>query len=349
MKDETIAAWGSFIGKLDLSDEEKSELLASVRKLVKNDFPIILSQTHFAKLIGFKKGIVSSMVHKTAKFYRTFSIPKKRGGFRKIVTPHPSLLEVQRWICGHILNRLQIHQASFAYRKGRNTMMNAKMHIGQENMLVIDLKDFFGTISEDRISKLFSQIGYNDKVAKVLKSVCCLDGTIPQGGATSPTLSNIVLYHLDSELSSLSSSEKLIYTRYADDLVFSGKSISNAFEEKVRSNIHSKGFQINERKRRLLGVGSRKIINGIVVKKDTIRLPKYVRRKIRQEVYFITKNGVLSQIEKQNDIYYIDRIIGKLNYWKQVEPNNPFVKDSLKSLNRLLHNFEEKVAGNQKE
>lgn len=328
----TINDWKKTIETSNLSKIEKIERMQYVESAFKNKVPIIIDTKHLSKLLGLKIGVLTSMVQSPSSFYREFKIPKKKGGYRDIVTPYKSLLEVQQWIAKHILSCFEIHPSAYAYVKGKNIAQNAKLHIGSSEMLKIDLKDFFPSIKIPRVRELFKRLGYNKEVTYYLSKLCCLKEQLPQGAASSPLISNIILFNLDKRLFKFASNNQLIYSRYADDLVFSGDAIQSDFRILVAMNIQDEGFSLNPDKTIEYSENQRKLITGVVVKKDSIRLPKDLRREIKQQAHYILKFGILDQVKRYNDIFYIDRILGRLSYWKQIEPKNEYVINTSKEI-----------------
>ncbi|KAA6333487.1 hypothetical protein EZS27_018113 [termite gut metagenome] len=149
---------------------------------------------------------------------------------------------------------------------------------------------------------------------------------MPQGAPTSPSLSNIIASLLDKRLINLAKKYELRYTRYADDLTFSGESIPAKFIDYVRDIIVNEGFILNETKTRLYKTKSKRIVTGISVQGKSLQLPKEYKRTLRQELFFIMKYGYESHIKKKRirKINYLDSLIGKVNFWLSIEPNNEF-------------------------
>jgi RNA-directed DNA polymerase len=117
--------------------------------------------------------------------------------------------------------------------------------------LKLDLKDFFPSINLNRIIFVFKSLGYPNKIAFYLASICSYNESLPQGAPTSPILSNIIAKQLDKRLISLAKKYSLKFTRYADDLTFSGKKIPAKFIEYIKNIIEDEGFVVNESKTRL--------------------------------------------------------------------------------------------------
>ncbi|MFN4764594.1 retron St85 family RNA-directed DNA polymerase [Gillisia sp. Q332] len=336
--DYTFKNWSDIIEKSDLSQKLKEERLFVVRQSFQNNVPVIIDPKHLSLLLGVKFGVLTAMVNKPSSFYRNFQIPKRKGGIREIVTPYKSLLETQQWINLHILSQFRVHPAAFAYVKKKNIAQNAYRHIGREEMLKMDLVDFFPTIKIPRVRELFKRLGYSKEVTNYLSQLCCLNGSLPQGAASSPLISNIILNTLDKRLSAFARKKNLIYTRYADDIAFSGKSIPPDFQALVGMTVNDEGFTINSQKTKFYKKYQRKILTGVVVKEDSLTLPKPKRREIKQQVHYILTYGIMDQVEYNKDIYYIDRVLGRLSYWKQIEPENAFVINSLSSISLMYSN-----------
>src|SRR5690606_25688463 len=146
--------WEELYESSSLSAKEKEELLFCIKEAYKNNVPVILNLEHFSALLGLKVTVLTNMIRKPSSFYRTFKIPKRSGGKRESVTPQESLLRVQQWIYKNILSTFEIHHASYAYVPKKNVAQNAALHIGCNEMLKIDLKDFFPSINIKRVREL---------------------------------------------------------------------------------------------------------------------------------------------------------------------------------------------------
>ena len=329
IEDYAIKEWEELYESSTLPKKEKKENLFFIKRAYQFNVPVIVDLEHFSSLLGLKVGVLTNMIRKPNSFYRTFTIPKRSGGTREIVTPQKSLLQVQQWICKNILSTFEIHEAAYAYVPKRNVAQNASLHVGCDEMLKVDLKDFFPSIKIKRVRELFNRKGYSKEIAAYLSYLCCLNGSIPQGAASSPIISNIILSNLDKRLNNFSRNQGVVYSRYADDMTFSAKELPFDFKSIVFRNIANEGFQVNFSKLKEYSNTHRKLVTGILVKDKKIRLQKKMRKEMRDQVYFIQKFGILDQIERYNDIYYIDRVLGRLGYWKQIEPNNEFVYKSI--------------------
>lgn len=298
--------------------------------------PVIFSFRHLCLLLGVTPKYLASVVFSPKSHYRSFQIPKRSGGLREIVAPYPTLLQCQRWICQQILAKTKISRVVHGYVPGRGIVTNATQHLGNEVLLKIDLRDFFPSIPIERVVGYFKSVGYTPELAYFLARLCCLEDALPQGAATSPALSNILLRHMDSRLVGLSRKYKVAYSRYADDLAFSSGSLSSQFVDSVESIISEAGFIINPAKKRLISAGRRKILAGVDISSGKLRVPRVFRRQTRLDAHLAMKLGAVEYIiQRRRNPNALLELSGKLAYWLQVEPENPFATMAFKRIREM--------------
>lgn len=330
-------AWHRYLRDRGLDSHLIAEYIPYINNLIDNGVPVILELEHLSSLMGIKYEEFIKIVNSPEDYYREFSIPKKRGGKRLIKSPYPSLLSCQKWIYENILLRSEIHDCAHGFVHKKSIITNATAHLNSKALLKMDLSDFFGSISINWVINYFNELGYAKNVCFYLASICCVNGALPQGAPTSPYLSNILVSHLDLRLEKLSQSYSISYTRYADDLTFSGNYIPHNFISIVENIVGSFGLQINESKTRLLLKKGQRIVTGISVANDTLKIPREMKRNIRKEVHFIRKYGYLSHVGKLKitNPSYLDSLMGKINFWLQVEPEDKFALASLEIIKNL--------------
>ena len=215
------------------------------------------------------------------------------------------------WIFERIVSRLSAEPAAHGFLPGRSILSNARLHAGRAVVVNLDLEGFFPSIGFPRVRKVFERIGYSPAVATILALICTecprrtvvLDGTtyhvatgprgLPQGACTSPGLSNQVARRLDRRLSGLAAKLGLAYTRYADDLTFSG---DEGFEGRVgylmagvRHIAQDEGFAVNESKTRVQRRNAAQMVTGLVVndrpgvRRDEVRRLRAILHRARTE------------------------------------------------------------------
>ncbi|WP_341223962.1 reverse transcriptase domain-containing protein [Loktanella salsilacus] len=241
-----------------------------------------------------------------SKMYSHFTIPKKSGGVRFISAPNPRLLYLQRCLLEVFMKMHKPRKPVHGFVRQRSAITNAHEHLNRKHVLNIDLKDFFPTITHDRVSGLFATLGVPSDVRVAILSICCLNNRLPQGAPTSPVISNMICLRMDRQLMGYCKTRRIKYSRYADDLTFSlytaphqlfadnvpnpGKLVSSQISEELNSIIVSNGFIINEDKLRYFGPSSRKEVTGLIVS-DIVNVPRKYVRNIRATIFDIEKNG----------------------------------------------------------
>jgi RNA-directed DNA polymerase len=234
---------------------------------------------------------LKSLAYKTKNprlgHYHYRVLAKNSGAIRLIEAPKPRLKELQRQILAQIIDKIPPHSAAHGFIKSRSVKTFLLPHVGQRVVLKMDLQDFFPSITGARIQTIFRMLGYPESVADLLGGLCSnavprnvwggasneasllhTRPHLPQGAPTSPALANICAYRTDCRLTGLARSAEAEYTRYADDLAFSG---GEAFERGVeRFSTHvaavllEEGFSVNHRKTRIMRQGVRQRLAGLV-------------------------------------------------------------------------------------
>jgi RNA-directed DNA polymerase len=241
------------------------------------------------------KGLLYKTRRPRLTHYHYRVLAKKSGAIRLIEAPKPQLKELQRQILSRILDKIPSHAAAHGFIKGRSIKTFLAPHLGQRVVLKMDLQDFFPSITGVRIQTVFRTAGYPESVADLLGGICTnavprhvwnaaapdadraqmqearilhTRPHLPQGAPTSPALANVCAYRVDCRLTGLARSAGAEYTRYADDLAFSG---SEDFERGVeRFSTHvaailmEEGFSVNHRKTRIMRQGVRQRLAGLV-------------------------------------------------------------------------------------
>lgn len=313
--------WKLFVDSnhLKFSEYDYNKEFEGLLKVLKLNIPYIFSFEHFALLSEANSQQLSFYISNKEKAYAHFSIPKKTGGTRNIDAPSFALKEIQRWILTNILSKLNPGPFSHGFIKNRSIVTNAKIHVKQELVLGIDLKDFFPSIKFNRIFGFFKSLGYNQNVSKVLTELCTYELHLPQGSPASPMLSNLIAWHLDIELAHFCKINDLKFSRYADDITISGSRNLPIHVETIKKIIEKNGFEINDKKTRILGRGRRQIVTGLNVN-DKTSISREKKRKIRSIVHNIAIYGPIVA-NKFDDPYFMQRIYGYLNFGNMVEPD----------------------------
>lgn len=224
------------------------------------------------------------------KHYRITRIPKKTGGVRFIEEPVDWLKKEQSMILRKLYT-LPVSTNAHGFIRKKSPVTNAEVHRKNRTIIRVDLKDFFPSIDAKKIINALTRYWPRDEAERVAR-LCTIDGRLPQGAPTSPALANIVACQLDARLAGFANSLDAVYTRYADDIIFSfPKKRSKKFCLKVllfiQKIIKDCGFRVNRKKTRIrYGPGQQRKITGIVVNdKQQLSVPRAYRRKLRARIH----------------------------------------------------------------
>lgn len=328
--------------------------------LKENNLPTIFTLNHLAKITDVNYQFLRSTVLRNRELanYKMYAIRKKSGGLRHIHSVNGKLLKVQTFINEDILQHTTVSRSSYAFNRNGGIKPCAQAHCGAKWIFKFDLENFFYSINEYQVYKVFKGLGYTCLLSFELARICtttrlpanlysllkeshanffgdykfykknvCL-GVLPQGAPTSPMLSNLVAKDLDNSLKSLASTYGLTYTRYADDLTFStsvdlSSNVSiGKLQRKIVSEIRKKGFKENKKKTVVLGPGSRKIVLGLLVDTTEPRLSKAMLKRIDRLVYASSKFGIIEAARHEgfdSPIGFFNHVSGLISYIKHID------------------------------
>lgn len=287
----------------------------------------------------------------TRQHYQRIAIPKRNGSLRHLLVPDPLLKQVQKNILHHILVTLPISSYATAYHRGANVISNAAAHIGQRQILKLDIEDFFGNISFLAVYRLaFPSIYFPLSVRTMLTHLCCYQDYLPQGAPTSAAISNLVMKPFDEYIGHWCSARHITYTRYCDDMVFSGDFDHRAVKNKVQNFLQTMGFNLNQAKTRRVFQHQQQMVTGLVVNKK-IQAPIQYRKKLRQEIYYCEKYGVVAHLMRMNELNdfsliqkdvnsYLLSLLGKINFVLHANPNDTYFIKAKSSVQKILSDME---------
>ena len=279
--------------------------------------------------------------------YRTFDIPKRRGGKRMIEAPNPTLKYIQRLIHESLTKVYGPHPAVHGFRSERSIVTNARSHLGRRYVLNIDIADFFPSITRKRIYGRLVSAPYtlNEKVANLIAALSTnAFEQLPQGSPSSPVIANILAAELDTDLAKLCGSLGCWYTRYADDITISTSRdelsphlarYPNArgtdqvvIGDRLLDIIEKHGFRLNHRKSRLQSYWTRQLCTGLVVNGDLISPPRSYIRRLRSLIDHWKKTGwenaaLILHTEENRTLFtgrqqLMNHVIGRIGYLRMV-------------------------------
>lgn len=253
------------------------------------------------------------------RLYHTWQLPKKSGGKRTISTPHTALKLLQRRILDRLLAPLGAHEAAFGFVPGRSVVDNALPHVGQRVVATTDISNCFPSV---RRSLVFAAIRrelsdkLNEPALGLLTEICTSAGGLPIGAPTSPALLNRVLFRTDAILSYAADKRGCRYSRYADDLTFSGDHGAVELLGVAKSTLGRIGLVLDEKKTNIYRRGRRQVCTGLVVN-DKVAVPRAVRRRLRAAVHEV-QMGRVPQWHRREDS--VSALKGRIAFLQSVQP-----------------------------
>lgn len=346
-----------------LYDKENDE-----DKLLKQGLPIIKDDKALAEFLGIEYKKLRFLVYHrdvvSVDHYHRYTIPKKKGGERNIAAPKPILKNTQRKILEEILSKIPVSDCAHGFLKGKSVVSGAKAHMadkihGENTALLInmDLKDFFPTITFERVRGMFKAFGYCGYISSLLAMICTYcermpievkgevkyvkttDRILPQGSPASPMITNIICVKLDKRLSGLATKYNCVYTRYADDMSFSFMEESadlnlGKFMGIVSKIVTEEGLNINKKKTRFLRKNNRQCITGVVINNDEIGVPKKWIKTLRAAIYNANKLKNSGEDVPQETI---NEISGMISWVKSV--NGKRYADIIEAGMEIINNY----------
>lgn len=247
------------------------------------------------------------------RMYCEFDIYKKDNKKRIIYSPNERLKYLQRKIALLLSQIYRVRHPVHGFVANKSVKTNALSHIRKRYILNVDLKDFFPSITEKRVTGVLMSLGIDDRVSRIIGRLCCYNGYLPQGAPTSPVLSNMICFRMDKDFLSIAKSLRCIYTRYADDITFSSHQPMTAlFEDLVprlghfnpnllmpafRSIVATNGFIINPNKAHYADRHSRRMVTGIKIN-ELLNVDRRYVRNIRAALYSVETLGLEAAQEK---------------------------------------------------
>jgi len=301
----------SLIESLPTSTREVHE--AELRSLVERGLPPAVSTRTVSTLFGVSAEFIGAMSRVPQRYYRVFKIRKGKKT-RQIHAPRVALKIVQRWIGFHLARAVATPACVFGFVPGKGVVEAATVHCNSEWIYSLDLRDFFPSIGADRVSAALMTLGYSKHASNLITRLCTLQGKLPQGSPASPALSNLVFVTTDNALLTIAEKLGVRYSRYADDLVFSGNGIPpDNLTTKVRNLLLQHDWQIAEEKEHIAKLPARLKVHGLLVHGSKPRLTKGYRNKIRAFRHLVEVNKIkpddLSKI--RGHLAYSDHIHNK--------------------------------------
>lgn len=295
---------------------------------------------HLSRVLQMPVWELYQLSNRQSRHYQSLRIPKQSGGFRELHVPDEPLRQVQEAILRRILSGFAPAESATAYHPGASLLQNALPHVGKPLVLKLDIRDFFDSISYALVrSRVFSGDYFPAPAAAMLTSLCTLDDLLPQGAPTSPAAANLVMREFDLELSAWCGERRIAYTRYCDDMAFSGDFSPREVLCRVREGLRPLGMELHREKTLCLPAWKAQRVTGVSVNSRP-RMPAAARRALRQTLYYCRKFGPADHLlhtgapgprlpDDSPDVpAYLRSLLGRVDFALQLDPGDRELRDS---------------------
>ncbi len=336
--------------------------LPSLARIFGKHIPITIpgelaSETALLTHLGVSSKELNKIWWYRTTMYREFSIAKGSGRLRVINAPDNRLKMLQRKLAPLLDQLYRVRNPVHGFVAGRSVKSNAEAHANRRYVINLDLKDFFPSITENRIHGLLRSLGVDSRVSEIVARLCCYQGHLPQGAPTSPVLSNMICYRLDTVLLKVAKAARAIYTRYADDITFStfqppsglfdtaippsGRFAPEALATNLRVAVTSNGFAINPDKTHYADRHARRIVTGLKIN-ELINVDRRYVRNLRAALHSVEKLGVQDAQARFHADYggrtgLASHLAGKISWLAFIKgPTDPLVRNIMLRFNHCF-------------
>ena len=288
--------------------------------------------------LGVAVNSLYSLSNGKKRNYAKKVIKKQNGGERVLYVPGGFLKYVQRELLEKYLYYLPVSDYACAYVRGRNVLDNARVHVGNKKILKMDIQNFFDSVTAEKVYAVFKDMGLDRAATGLITELCTYEGSLPQGAPTSPHIANLVMCEFDETVGRLCNKEKINYTRYCDDMTFSGDFDEIALARKIEGLLYYRGFVVNSSKTKSFDKSRSQQVTGVTVNSKP-SLSRAKRREIRSEVYYCCKYGVDSRVMEKSGMTdsgkYFNSLLGRIAFALQINPKDNEMKKCFEDIKKL--------------
>jgi len=300
------------------------------------------------QLLDMRFETVTSLINQP--IYKTYAIPKKKGGVRQIQAPDGLLKKAQKKLNFHLQHYYLYLKPDQSHgfvlnpnHKGDqcNIVSNARPHVNKKQVLNLDLKNFFPSIKAKRIYDLFASplFEFDHRMATALTLLTTYESKLPTGAPTSPVLSNFACLLMDQQLQEYAAANQMEYTRYADDLTFSSNErIGTDHLKAIRQIIENADFTLNDKKARLRASNSQQVVTGIMVNKK-VNMERKLYKKIRAMLHDYQTNGLDKATQKHYGLKESEICIFRNKFHNELAGYMSLIKQVRGKQDRLYQEF----------
>lgn len=248
--------------------------------------PPVVSLNCLSWMLGIRRAFLEDLASNAVRHYHPFRLERTGRKPRWIDHPDRPLRGAQRKIYTNLLRAINLPEYLHGGVKGRSPLTNARFHLGKRLVLRIDLKDFFPSVTDRQVYFIWRDLlRCSPQVASLLTALTTYHRHLPQGAPTSSSLANLVLLDVDSRIHAAAAQAGCSYSRYVDDLVFSGDRPQDLIKATILT-LRDSGFRVSRHKLSLMPAYSLQEVTGLAVNsRQDPSVPRQRRDQIRASIH----------------------------------------------------------------
>lgn len=300
----------------------------------KRQFLKINTVEEFGYQLGLPQAFLISTVKNIDGCYKRFIKKDKKGKGRVFYDANNNLKKIHRKI-NKLLDLLDYPINIQGGITGRSIVTNASIHVGKKYVANYDIKNFFPSVNYKMIYKSFEKQKCTPEVCRMLTRLTTVDGCLPQGFATSPKVSGLVLYNVNFRIEKLLKPYGLVHTFWIDDLTISSNRPIKKFQRLLYKIFRQESFSLHDdpKKARITDSKQRQTCTGLVINQE-LNAKKALREKVRKELFLCRKFGVNNFLEEHNIPFnkntYLRKMAGNISFLCSVNKKSLVLKEQFK-------------------
>ncbi|HYN15090.1 MAG TPA: reverse transcriptase family protein [Terriglobales bacterium] len=281
------------------------------REEKQRDFSTIQTTEDVARLLAVSAPEINHLLAGLAWHYQARPRRKPNGSVRILKVPNPQLRLLQRKINDHILSRVPLLPCVKGGVRGSSPQMNAGIHKKQPVVVSMDLADFFPSVNVSMVRKAFQRLGLGEEAVGLLTRIATFENQLPQGAPTSTPLANLVLEGLDRRIMGLQLRHGFNYSRWVDDLTFSGSPRLLKVRRLIERIVEDEGFHVNHEKTKVMFAGRRQSVTKFTVN-TKVNVARERVAAIKKELSSVAKDGAQPSPSTIGRLYWLRSVNDEL-------------------------------------
>jgi RNA-directed DNA polymerase len=284
----------------------------------------ITSVRHLEFILGISRTTLESVASRADTYYDPFPKSPKTRPFQKIFKPTKERLidnpvdplrTIQKRIQRRLLASLDLPFYLCGGVKDRSLMDNVTIHLGASVLVAVDIKNFFPSIHNRIVYRVWSELlGCSPEISSLLTRLTTREHHLPQGSSTSTTLANLALFMIDGPIRAACDARSVHYSTWVDDLAFSGANARDVLPTVIQT-LKDSGLAVSPSKLRIMGPGTRKVLNGVLLGHFPSVLPERVSQ-LNAGIHNL-KIGLVPEQARRN---YIQRLGSSIAQVASISP-----------------------------